>query len=152
MSPDTKRIVLIAGGFLLISAVTIGAIGATVFDAGMLVVQVREEGGSDVSIKVPAVLVHAAVRLVPNRCFEEARAEMGAEYDRVRPAVRALWRELEDVPDFVLVEVAGRDEQVLVRKQSGRLVIDVDSDRERVHLVIPLRTVDSILGRLERAA
>lgn len=152
MSPSTKRIVLIAAGFLLISAVTIGAMGAYIFDRGMLVVQVREEGGDDVCIRIPAILVQSMIAVIPDQVFDEARSEAGEEFHKICPAVRAMWRELDDLPDFVLVEVSSRDEQVSVRKQGGRLVVHVDSPREHVHVVVPLGMVDSILGKLDRAA
>ena len=152
MTPETRRIVLIAVGFLLISGATIGAIGTCIGNAGMLVVDVREQGGDDIRIKIPAALVHAAIGVLPDRLVRTARAEMGETFDRVGPAVRAVCRKMEGLPDFVLVEVVNREEQVSIRKEGGRIVVDVDSDGERVHVVVPLETVRSILGKLGRAA
>jgi hypothetical protein len=64
------------------------------------------------------------------------------------PAILAGARELERLPDFVLVEVESPRERVKVQKRGDYLVIDVDSDDETVHLSVPIRTVHDTLAGL----
>lgn len=60
-------------------------------------------------------------------------------------------QELAKCPDTVLVEVKDGREHVRVEKRGGRLLVDVDSPREEVHISLPLRTVVSVIREIESA-
>ena len=69
------------------------------------------------------------------------------------PVARLALQELAKCPDTVLVEVKDRDEHVRIEKRGGRLLVDVDSHSEEVHVGVPIQTVVSVLKELEvRAA
>ena len=123
--------------------------GALVLHEGIISVSVREKGkdGSHVRLYVPGALVSAGVALAPEehlrRATQEARQYL--------PAIRAGVEQLAKCPDTVLVEVQERDERVRIEKRGGRLLIDVDSPREEVHLGVPITTVISIIREIEAA-
>jgi hypothetical protein len=121
-----------------------------VADAGFIGVRVHEKkpDGTNLRLYVPAVLVHLGVRLVPER--ELARAMSRAS--EFLPAMRIAAEELERIPDGLLVEVSSPREHVLIVKSGGSLVVDVDSDRETVHVSVPLKMVRNLARDLEARA
>lgn len=134
----------------VVGVITVVAMATTVvavWRAGWIVVDVREarlDGGDRIGVRVPAALVEAVVRCVPDKAFAEARGEA----EQWAPVAQAACRELQRCPDAVLVDVSGAGETVLVAKQGGRLVIRVDSDGDMVHVDMPLGTVAAVLKRL----
>jgi hypothetical protein len=121
-----------------------------VADAGFIGVRVHEKkpDGTNLRLYVPAVLVPLGVRLVPER-------ELARGMSRAReflPAMRIAAEELERIPDGLLVEVSSPREHVLIVKSGGSLVVDVDSDRETVHVSVPLQMVRNLARDLEARA
>ena len=148
MPPDVKKFFIVLGSFLLVAAIAFTAIGAYVYQCGVLVVEVDEgENGSNISIRIPAALVHGALKVLPDEAFEKAAVEI-KEYG---PLVHAVCEELADAPDFVLLEVREGDEAVRIRKHDGKLEINIRDDDERVHVIVPLRMVRSVVHRIEAA-
>jgi hypothetical protein len=125
-------------------------VGGIVADAGFIGVRVHEKkpDGTNLRLYVPAVLVPLGVRLAPER--ELARAMSHAR--EFLPAMRIAAEELERIPDGVLVEVDSPREHVLIVKSGGSLVVDVDSDRETVHVSVPLKMVRNLARDLEARA
>lgn len=89
-----------------------------------------------INVIVPAALVPAALHFVPNHALREAVERAGPWM----PAAQAACEELAKLPDTELVEVRDNREHVRIRTEDGRLVIDVESPRENVHVSFPLRT------------
>lgn len=148
MSPDVKKFFIILGSFLLIAVIGFAAVGAYVHQCGVLVVHVDEgPDGSDIHIRIPAALIHAGLRVVPDEVFEDA----GDKIMQVAPLLRAVCDELADAPDFVLVEVRGREEWVRVRKHDDKLEIRVRDCEDRIEVIVPLRMVESVVDRIEAA-
>jgi len=146
MSPDVKKFFIILGSFLLVAAIGFAAIGAYVYRCGVLVVHIDEgPDGSNIHMRIPAALVQAGLRVVPDAAFEDAADEIV----QVAPLLRAVSEELSDTPDFVLVEVKGRDEWVRVRKVDDKLEIRVRDRDDKVEVIVPLRIVQSVVNRIE---
>lgn len=146
MSPDVKKFFIILGSFLLIAAIGFTAIGAYVHRCGVLVVHVDEgPGGSNIHMRIPAALVHAGLQVVPDEVFEDA----GDEIRQAAPLLRAVCDGLADAPDFVLVEVKGRNEWVRIRKNGDKLEIRVRDCDDRIEVIVPLRMVESVANRFE---
>jgi hypothetical protein len=149
MSPDVRKFFIILGSFLLVAAIGFAAIGAYVHRCGVLVVHVDEgPGGSNIHMRIPGALVQAGLRVLPNEVFEEA----GDEIRQFAPLLRAVCDGLADAPDFVLVEVRGRDEWVRVRKTDNKLEIRVRDCDDRVEVIVPLRMVESVAAKFEAFA
>ena len=118
-----------------------------VADAGFIGVRVHEKkpDGTNLRLYVPAIVVPLGVRLAPER--ELARAMSQAQ--EFLPALRIAAEELERIPDGLLVDVDGPREHVLIVKRGGSLVVDVESDRETVHVSVPLKVVRNLARDLE---
>jgi hypothetical protein len=144
-----SRTVGLLGTALLLLLATAGVVGA-IYQQGMIRVEVRERGpgGLDLSLRVPAVLVRAAVLLVPARLEEEARAQLSVW----GPIAVAACRELEDCPDALLVHVGGGEEEVRVEKRNGAIDLRFASSDEQVRVSVPVRVVGAVLTRLDPGA
>ena len=126
---------------------TLALAGAYTFHEGVIRIDVDEyrDGGSHVHLWVPAAAVPMAMHLVPDKHWhhvtEQAREAM--------PILRALVKELKKYPDAEFVEVDDNNEHVRVRTHEGKLQIDVDSSREKVHVLCPLSTIEDVTIQLE---
>ena len=124
--------------------------GALVFHEGVITVNVREKkvDGDHIRFFVPATVASFGAGLVPERHLRHATRHA----EQYLPAVRIGFQELAKCPDTVLVEVQDRDEHVRIEKRGGRLLVDVDSRTEEVHVGVPIQTVVSVLKELEISA
>lgn len=126
--------------------------GALVFHEGVITVNVREKrpGGDHVHFFVPATIVPLGMSLAPRDKLAHA-THHAREF---LPAMRIGAQELAKCPDTVLVEVIDQrgQEHVRIEKRGGRILIDVDSPREEVHLAVPLQTVVGAIKDLEAAS
>ena len=68
------------------------------------------------------------------------------------PAMRELSRQVEQLPDAVLVEVIGPDETVRIETRNGRIIVDVTGRSERVHVSVPASTVARLMRTVDRLA
>jgi len=149
MTRGTKLALASAVALFVIAAAGIALAGSAVRHAsgGPVRIEVQEQDGEDIRISVPGFVVGLALAIVP----DEALAE---PLDEARPwlaVARAAVDELGQAGDFTLVSVVKRDERVTIRTVGGVLVVDVDDHGDRVRIEMPLRTVDRIVRRLDRA-
>ena len=148
MSPGARRLTVL----VLLWGLPLGlAVGAAVWvsHAGMIAVNVEGHGpgGDRVHLVVPAVMVDMALQFIPESVCASAAIDM----KRWGPVAHEFCRELSRCPDGVLVDVRGPRETTLIEKRGGSLVINVNSEKETVHVMMPLRTVAAVLSRLERS-
>ena len=137
----------------MIGKIGLGLLGTTVLagayaaQQGLVRVRVVEKkpGGDRVNLCVPAAAIPVALRLAPDDAIRQA-SEQAKD---LLPALRIASRELSRLPDTELVEVRDTREHVRIRTVDGKLEIDVESDREDVHVSVPLRTLEAVLRRLE---
>ena len=124
--------------------------GALVFHEGVITVNVREKraDGDHIRFFVPATVVSVGMGLAPEEHIRRATRH-AHEY---LPAARIAMQELAKCPDTVLVEVQDRHEHVRIEKRGGRLLVDVDSSSEEVHVGVPIQTVVSVIKELESSA
>jgi hypothetical protein len=144
--PSVLAKVVVAGVAVGVNAAVIGA--AVAYHEGAAVVSIHEKKADGVNlwIPVPVALVHAGVSFAPAHEIQEATREL----DRWRPLVNAVLDELDQAPDAVFVDVRTGDETVTVAKRHGRLVVDVDTDGETVHVSVPTDAIRTILDALPR--
>lgn len=126
------------------------ATGAYAFHEGVIRVDVDEfrAGGSHVHLWVPAAMVPMAMHFVPKHHLCDA-ASHAREF---LPVAHALFKELKNFPDAEFVEVKDDEQHVQIRTHEGKLQIDVDDPDEKVHVLVPLSTVDDVVGQLEDSA
>ncbi|MFH1143231.1 MAG: hypothetical protein V1774_01645 [Candidatus Eisenbacteria bacterium] len=147
MGRSSKPFLILFGSLVLLLVCAGIALAISVQRAGMICVDVEATGpgGCDVrGLRLPGFLVNGAIRCLPVDVLCEAKAEAAW----VHPFLRQACRTLQRTPDFALVEVDGPNEQVRITKRGNDLLIHVESDQERVHLVIPIRTLDALASRL----
>jgi hypothetical protein len=139
------RVLAVAAGLYV---VVTAALAVAVFRAGMIVVRVREAGpgGDRISIRVPAILVHAGLRVVPDEAFGCIQSDVR----RWHPVILAVGDELRHCPDCVLVEVRSLREHVRIEKRGRHLQLEIESDHESVHLQLPVRMVGAVMERIAR--
>lgn len=124
--------------------------GAYTLREGLIRVDVDEDHaeGSHVHLWVPAAMVPMAMHFVP----KHALCDAGQHAREVLPAMHAFSKELKKFPDVDLMEITDGEEHTEVRTRSGKLLVDVDSPDEHVHLRVPLSTLDEVVEQLEESA
>ncbi|HEY2461762.1 MAG TPA: hypothetical protein VGI16_13200 [Candidatus Acidoferrum sp.] len=129
---------------------TLLAAGAYTCREGMLNVQVDEQnhGGSHVHVWVPAALAPMVLHFVPADKLRDGLREAGPWL----PTLRAFTRELRKYPDANFVEVRDPNQTVHIRTSGGKILIDVHSPDENVHIDCPLATIEDIAGELQAKA
>ena len=122
------------------------ALLATVASLGVVVVDVQEGGpdGHRIMIPVPLVFAQAALAVAPVVAQEELRIpDEAIEHIGI---AREILEALADAPDGVLVHVEEPDEEVLIRKEGDKLVIQVRGrNGEDVSVNVPLSLALSAL-------
>lgn len=138
--------VLLAKAALVVGG-TLALAGAYTLHEGVIRVDVDEyrAGGSHVHVWAPAAAVPITMHFVPRHHLRDA-ADHAREF---LPLSRALIKELKKFPDADLVEVVGGFQHVQIRTHAGKLQIDVEQPDENVHVLVPLSTIDDVLGQLE---
>jgi hypothetical protein len=124
--------------------------GAYTFHEGVIRIDVDEyrAGGSHVHVWVPAAVVPLTMHFVPRHHLRHA-AEQAREF---LPLTRAVIKELKRFPDADFLEVKDDDQHVQIRTHEGKLQIDVDAPDQNVHLLLPLSTLDDVVGQIEASA
>jgi hypothetical protein len=149
MTRGTKLALTFAVALFLIAAAGIALAGSAVRHAsgGPVRIEVHDPDGEDFRIAIPGFVVGLALALAPDEALAES-------LDEARPwlaVAREAVKELGEAGDVTLVSVVQRDERVTIRTERGVLVVDVDDHGDRVRIEMPLRTVDRVVRRLDRA-
>ena len=140
---------------ILLAKLGIGVMGTALVGAaalsseGFIYVNVHEKqpGGTHVNVLVPAALVPATLRFVPNYHLAEASQQLRPYLPVIDAAIPAL----DDSPDGVLVEVVEPGEHVLITKRGGSIVVDVNDAEDTVHVSVPLRAAQSAIHQIAEA-
>jgi hypothetical protein len=135
---------------MLFAKVALGCVGTLVvagaytFREGIM--NVREEcaNGRHVHVWLPAAVVPMALHFVPARYVEHAASQVAPWL----PTIRVLAKQLEKYPDAELVDARDSRQHVRVRTQHGKLLIDVDSSEQNVHVACPLATIEHVSTEL----
>jgi hypothetical protein len=149
----TRRRKWLLGIVLLVFVLAVGTVGlgaATAIRQGTIQVRVDSGGreGGQFGLAVPAALVDVALLLAPVHLLEQ---EVPVEEIRpYLPVLRELSRQVDTLPDAVLVEVSGPDEHVRIEKRDGRFVVEVVGADERVHVSVPVSTVTRAMRTVQR--
>ena len=152
MPVSVRWVLAIALAVVIVMSLAVGGAVAAIYRGGTIAVDVRESnGGTKVAVGVPAGLANLAIALAPGDLIPvEEVAPIADELRPYWPAAQAALDELSRLPDFVLVEVEGRDEHVLVKKVDRKIVVLVESDGAQVEVSIPLTTVRQFWRKLDR--
>ena len=127
-----------------------GSAGATAYAwhrAGSVRIAIHETGpgGSDVTMRLPGLLVNTAIALCPvptDPKFKERLVEFA-------PMLHAVAGRLKTLPDAVLVDVKNDEGTVRIEKSGTDLLIRVLSETERVEIAVPVESVRQLMEKLE---
>lgn len=128
---------------LLLAGATAVAGAALLYGSGSLSVEVEGKGGGEsVRLSLPGGVLLALARFVSG----PALSELPDEARRALPVLASVCRELERMPDAVLLSVESPGETVSFEKRAGELLIHADSAEERVRVAVPLRALSRLAG------
>ena len=145
-SSERLSLAIILGLCVLVSGTT-GATAYAWHRAGSVRIAIHETGpgGSDVTVRLPGLLVNTAIALCPlptDPKFKERLVDLA-------PRLRAVAGRLKTLPDAVLVDVKNDEGTVRIEKSGAELLIRVLSEAERVEIAIPVDSVRRLLEKLE---
>lgn len=145
-SSDRLSLAILLGLGVLVG----GTAGATAFAwhrAGSVRIAIHGAGpgGSEVSMRLPGLLVNTAIALCPVPTDPNFRARLVD----IAPMLRAVAGQLDTLPNAILVDVKNDDGTVRIEKSGAELLIRVVSDAERVEIAIPVDSVRLLLEKLE---
>lgn len=120
--------------------------GAAISSEGFIHVKVHEkqQDGTHISLIVPAAAVPMALKFIPDQNLAQASRQLKPYLPIIDAAIPALER----CPDGVLVEVEDPGEHVLITKNGGSLVVDVNDQEDIVHVSVPLRAAQQSLHEI----
>ena len=151
MASVRKVLTYIAAFFGVIILSWVLLIGAVYAWGGVMTVSVedRDENFS-LYLPMPVAVLDAAVATTDWVLDEEELLQIHADLDLGEwgPMVRELLEELDDCPDFTLVEVKEDDVWVRVRKKRGKLVVEVEEPSTSIKVSVPTRTIRRTVSRL----
>jgi hypothetical protein len=151
MASARKVLTYIAAFFGVIILSWVLLIGAVYAWGGVMTVSVedRDENFS-LYLPMPVAVLDAAVATTDWVLDEEELLQIHADLDLGEwgPMVRELLEELDDCPDFTLVEVKEDDVWVRVRKKRGKLVVEVEEPSTSIKVSVPTRTIRRTVSRL----
>jgi hypothetical protein len=113
------------------------ALGAVVAGTGVMVVDVKDAGGTHIVVPVPLLLAETAARFAP---APTAAAAVDREVARVRrylPVAEEVLAAVAESPDFELARIDEGDEHVRIDKVGAALQIRIESPRETVAVNVP---------------
>ena len=125
------------------------AAGAALSSEGFIYVKVREKqpGGTNINLAVPAALVPATLKFVPNHHLVKASQDLRPYLPIIDRAIPAL----EGCPNGVIVEVVDATDHVLITKSGHSIVVDVNDAKDAVHVSVPLRAAQSSIHQIAEA-
>jgi hypothetical protein len=137
---------------ILLGKVALGIAGAAVAglglicSEGMIEVKVveRQPEVQHVYVLAPAALIPMAVHFIPSHNFGCASAKLHPWM----PTIRAALDQLREVDDVTLVDVTEPGQHVIVAKQGGSVVVDVNDHDETVHVSAPIRAISSTIEQV----
>lgn len=141
-------------GLPLLLLTPFALVGSSVFNPGVIQCQVVDKTGEgcNVGVVVPAGLATVALHAMPHveidgmSIVDEIHGDMGEHAVYALDLARTFMDELQSAPDCMLVEVISGQDIVRIEKVNGAIEVNVDTPRERVHVVMPMHVVQTALA------
>jgi len=102
---------------------------------------------SSLSVGVPSIFVDSVIGTVAST-VRVGRWSHDQEIEEWAPMIGAIARELENHPDFVLVDVEDANDHVTVERINGAIRVKIDNHGEKVSIVIPQESSRRVLRAL----
>lgn len=141
---------------ILLGKIMLGIAGVSVAGVGLLcsegLIEVnvveRQPEAHHVYVLAPAALVPMTVHFIPRRKFGHASRELQPWI----PTIRAALDDLRETEDVTLVDVIEPGQHVVVSKQGGSVVVDVNDHDETVRVSAPIRAISSTIEQVAAAS
>lgn len=141
---------------ILLGKIMLGIAGVSVAGVGLLcsegLIEVnvveRQPEAHHVYVLAPAALVPMTVHFIPRREFGHASRELQPWI----PTIRAALDDLRETEDVTLVDVIEPGQHVVVSKQGGSVVVDVNDHDETVRVSAPIRAISSTIEQVAAAS
>lgn len=144
-----RFLIVVSAIFGVVVLSWVALIGAVYAWGGVATVRVQDQGeGVNLYVPVPMALVDAAVTTSAWVIPEEEWLDMHVELGSWGPMVQEMLAELDDLPDFTLVEVEDDSTHVRVYKENGALKVSVDDDEVHVKVSLPMRSARRTLSKV----
>jgi hypothetical protein len=149
MSSKARLVLAVFLGVSLIAVSTATFAAVAAWRAGSILVSVDPENPDDpaFALRVPALILPAALALVPDAAFRDVDRRLIAALPLASKACDLLERQ----GDAVFVEVVNARENIRIAKVGASVRIDVFDGRDEVHVAVPIAALRAVVARLERA-
>ncbi len=149
MSYGLKIFLIVYSLFAVVVGTVITA-GAIAYKQGAVRIefQQKQSGGHHLRFPIPAALIPWGLKMLPDDALEEAAAEIKP----FLPALLAASQELQELPDFVLVEVKDSRGWLKIEKRGEKILVDLESEHETLHLSLPVEMIHSVFLTLEASS
>ena len=132
------------GILLLALGISLFAItGVVIQQTGLMIVDVQDRD-RHIFLPIPMIFVNTALQLTPISRHINMPDGLNRHYETLQNAAA----ELANCPDGPLVEVRDHRENVLIEKRGANLIINVNSEEEKIHVQIPIRATGNAIAQL----
>ena len=134
-------------GWVLWSCLVAAATGLASASEGLWIHVYIEEGGEageTVRVNVPFALVEQVLPLIQTENLDRGRVRLPAPMALEGIDLREALRAVREVADGEFVTVQGPDENVVVAKRDGLLLVNVDDGDEKVRVRLPIEVLDAL--------
>lgn len=117
--------------------------GIVVQKTGLLIVDVQDRDGR-VFLPIPMLLVNGALSFAPLN----DKVSVPHEFQNHSDLLEAAASELSRCPDGPFLEVDSPDTKVLIEKRGQNMIVNVNSDSEKIYIQIPIRATGKTIAKL----
>ena len=129
--------------FLAFGVSLFAVAGIVIQQTGLLIVDVQDRDGR-IFLPIPMLLVNTVVAVAPIADHLKVPHEIHRHSDLISAAANELML----CPDGPFVEVNGPREHVLISKTGGNIIVDVQSDEEKIYVQIPIKATGKTVAKL----
>jgi hypothetical protein len=132
------------GVILLAFGVSLFAVaGIVIQQTGLLIVDVQDRDWH-VFLPIPMLLVNTALAFAP----VADQIKVPHEINRHSELIQTAANELMLCPDGPFVEVKSPTDQVLVSKKGANIIVDVQSNDEKIYIQVPIKATGKTMAKL----
>src|SRR5262245_29402452 len=132
------------GILLLALGISLFAVaGIVIQQTGLMIVHVQDRNGH-IFLPIPMIFVNTALHFTTISNHVKVPPELNRHYS----SIRSVSNELLNCPDGPFVQVESPKERVSVSKEGSNLIIDINSDREKVFVQIPIEATGKTIAQL----
>jgi hypothetical protein len=132
-------------GILLVAlSISLFAVaGIVIQQTGLMIIDVQNRD-RHLFLPIPMIFVNTALRFTAVSHHINMPDQLNGHYSTLQNVAK----ELADCPDGPLVEVQDHQDHVLIEKRGSNVIVDVNSDDEKVYVQIPIQATSHTIAQL----